>query len=49
MKNRLTEEDIDAIQAQCREIGVGICRERLRDKLWMLYGFLLKEGLGKAE
>lgn len=21
----------------------------LRDKLWVLYGFLLKEGLGKAE
>lgn len=86
MKNSLTEEDIDAIQAQCkedvwepfpgitivawnlpngftisdqsgcvdpknydREIGVEICREHLRDKLWMLYGFLLKDGISKAE
>ena len=85
MKNRLTEEDIDAIQAQCkedvwepfpgitivawnlpngftisdqsgcvdpdaysREIGVGICREHLRDKLWVLYGFLLKDQIGKG-
>ena len=32
-----------------REIGVEICLEHLRDKLWMLYGFLLKESLGKAE
>lgn len=31
-----------------REIGVSICRERLRDKLWMLYGFMLKNELGKG-
>lgn len=85
MKNRLTNEDIDAIKAQCeeqvwepfpgitivawnlpngftisdqsgcvdpvaysREIGVGICREHLRNKLWVLYGFLLKDQIGKG-
>ena len=26
-----------------REIGVSICREHLRDKVWMLYGFALAE------
>ena len=86
MRNRLTDEDVDAIQARgreqvwepfpgitivawnlpngftisdqsgCvdpknydRETGVGICREHLRDKLWMLYGFLLKEEFAKGE
>lgn len=85
MKNKLTNADIDAIQAQCdeavwepfpgitivawnlpngftisdqsgcidpsnydREIGVGNCRENLRDKLWTLYGFLAKEEFGKG-
>ena len=86
MKNKLTNEDIDAIQAQCleevwepfpgitivawnlpngftisdqsgcidpknydREIGVGICREHLRDQLWELYGFALKEQFGRGD
>lgn len=86
VKNRLAEEDIDAIQIQCkeevwepfpgitivawnlpngftisdqsgcidpsnydRETGVNICRERLRNKLWELYGFLYKEEFFKGE
>lgn len=86
MKNKLTNEDIDAIQEQCaeqvwepfpgitivawnppngftisdqsgcvdpknydREIGVGICREHLRNKLWELYGFALKERFGRGD
>lgn len=86
MKNKLTNEDIDAIQAQCsekvwepfpgitivawnlpngftisdqsgcvdpknydREIGVRICREHLRNKLWELYGFSLKEKFGRGD
>lgn len=86
MKNKLTNEDIDAIQEQCaeqvwepspditvvawnlpngftisdqsgcvdpknydREIGVGICREHLRNKLWELYGFVLKERFGRGD
>lgn len=85
MKNKLTQEDIEAIENKCeervwepfpgativawslpngfticdlsgcidpsnysREIGVSICREHLRDKLWMLYGFVLKEQFGKG-
>ena len=85
MKNKLTQEDIEAIEGKCEEqvwepfpgitivawnlpngfsicdqsgcidpknydceIGVGICREHLRDKLWMLYGFALKEQFGKG-
>lgn len=31
-----------------REIGAKICREHLRDKLWMLYGFLAKEAFWKG-
>lgn len=86
MKNKLTEEDIDAIQTQCsekvwepfpgitvvawnlpngftisdqsgcvdpknydREVGVRICREHLRNKLWELYGFALKEKFGRGD
>lgn len=86
MKNKLTNEDIDAIQEQClekvwepfpgitivawnlpngftisdqsgcvdpknydREIGVGICCEHLRDQLWKLYGFALKEQFGRGD
>lgn len=86
MRSKPTDEDIDAIQAQClekvwepfpgiaiaawnlpnglaigdrsgcvdpknhdREIGVGICRERLRDRLWKLYGFALKEQFGRGD
>ena len=32
-----------------REIGVGICREHLRDQLWKLYGFALKEQFGRGD
>lgn len=37
MKNKLTEEDIDAIQAQCSE------------QVWELYGFALKERFGRGD
>lgn len=32
-----------------REIGVGICREHLRDQLCKLYGFALKEQFGRGD
>lgn len=53
MKNKLTNEDIDAIQEQCAEQVwepfPGICREHLRNKLWKLYGFALKEQFGRGD
>ena len=30
-----------------REIGISICREHLRDKVWELYGFALKNEFEK--
>lgn len=32
-----------------REIGVGICRGHLRDRLWKLYGFALKGQFGRGD
>ena len=33
----------------CQDIGVRICREHLRDQLWKLYGFALKEQFSRGE
>ena len=32
-----------------REIGAGIRREHLRDRLWKLYGLALKEQFGRGD
>ena len=43
------EGDVCAVTGALGGMGVEICREHLRDKLWELYGFALKEQFGRGD